>query len=238
MGVHNKNKQYGFASVKPRDAQVINKVDKKRLFVISSSVIAILALIWGVSVFLKSDLDTKVKDGFTKILTKEDVVVKNSEIILGDGSDKTPEYSNNVAAISYGNNFSTKQTVKLALLASPNLFDYKNYPVLGCDALVFAETKINKTPKVLNSTLALLFNDDFDYGFPPANFISSTQKNLKFDHAVIDNGVAKVFLNGKITIDDSKCDSNRVIYQINETSKQFSAVKSVQIFLNGEKIEL
>ena len=84
----------------------------------------------------------------------------------------------------------------------------------------------------------MLFNDSFDYGFPPANFISSTQKDLKFDSAIIENGVAKVFLSGKMNIEDKDCDEDRVIYQITETAKQFSTVKSVDIFLNGKKIEL
>jgi len=61
---------------------------------------------------------------------------------------------------------------------------------------------------------------------------------LKFESAVIENGVAKVFLSGKITIQNTSCDEDRVIYQITETAKQFSTVKSVDIFLNGKKLEL
>jgi hypothetical protein len=239
MGVHNRNKQYGFASVKPRDAEVISKrnFNKKRLFIIGGSFIAIALIAWGVSGFVKSDLDTKVKNGFVELFKNEDKVnteVKyQPEFVINGEND-----AKNTASVVGGSNFSSKESVKLALLASPNLFDYKNHPVLGCDALVFAKAEIDKTPKVLNSTLQLLFNDRFDYGFPPANFISSTQKDLKFDSAAIEKGVAKVFLSGKITAEDKKCDEDRVIYQITETAKQFSTVKSVDIFLNGKKLEL
>lgn len=239
MGIHNRNKQYGFASVKPRDAEVVkNKnFNSKKLAIIGGSILVIVALVWGISEFIKSDADTKIKNGFVELFKNEDKVnteVKyQPEFVVNSENDVK-----NTASVASAVNFSSKETVKLALLASPNLFDYKNHPVLGCDALVFAKAEIDKTPKVLNSTLALLFNDSFDYGFPPANFISSTQKDLKFDSAVIENGVAKVFLSGEIKVEDKKCDEDRVIYQITETAKQFSTVKSVDIFLNGKKLEL
>ncbi len=228
MGVHNKNKQYGFGSVKPREAQVVNQNSEINKVTIIGGVIIGLLIISGASfAFLKSDSDTDLVKG-------DDF--SSEELVLT--TDSEAEKANNTASIASSLNFSTNTKVKLALLASPDLFDYKNHPILGCDALVFAQADIPKTPKILNATLELLFNDGFDYGFPPANFISSTQGNLDFDSAVIENGVAKVFLTGEMTIQDTSCDSQRIGHQIRETAKQFPTVKSVEIFLNGQKIEL
>lgn len=231
--MHNKDKQYGFGSVKPREAEVLNsenKITKKKLItgLIILAAIILAGLIYG---FVRSDLDTKTKEKLASVFNKKEETSEN--IIVNADNSNTASVSEAASVV-----LSPNIRVKLALLASPDLFDYKNHPVLGCDALVFAETEIARTPKILNSTLELLFNDNFDYGFPPANFISSTQKNLKFESAVIENGVAKVFLTGKTTIDDKKCDSERIKYQIEQTAKQFSTVKSVEIFLNGDKVEL
>lgn len=239
MGVHNKNRQYGFGSVKPRDAEIVKsklKINKKAVF-ISLVILGVGLISTGLYSFFKSDLDSKAKNAVAGLFAKEakedSVYTPEVDIKVNEGTQNTASV---VGAVNSVQNQENK--VKIALLASPDLFDYKNHPILGCDALVFAQAEVPKTPKILNATLDLLFNDDFDYGFPPANFIASTQKDLKFDSAVIENGVAKVFLTGLITVDDQKCDKNRIIYQIEETAKQFKTVKTVEIFLNGEKLAI
>lgn len=239
MGIHNRKKQYGFASVQPRDAQIVNKERNKKIFIISG-VVALLLIIAGTTFAVsKSDFDFKsniagLTTSVANIFKREPKVESNNEnlpkIVINDS-----KVNSSVAGVSVK---SSVEKVKLALLASPDLFDYKNNKKIGCDALVFAEAEIPATPKVLNATLELLFNDDFDYGFPPANFISSTQNKLDFDYAVIENGVAKVFLKGEMTIEDDSCDKDRIENQIKETALQFSTIKSVEIYLNGSKIEL
>lgn len=236
MGVHNRNKQYGFASVKPRDAEVVGgKINKKKLFIGIGIILLVILAIWGVNSFFKSDLDTKIKGGVVELFKKDDVAnISDSEpeIVI-----ETNKLNNNTASVSGALNWTPNQTVKIALLASPDLFDYKNEPRLDCDALVFVTKEVKRTPKILNETLKVLFSDQFDYGFPPANFIA-TQTELNFESAVIENGVAKVFLTGKTTISKDECDSKRIGNQIRETAKQFPTVKTVEIYLNGDKTEL
>jgi hypothetical protein len=235
MGVHNRNKQYGFASVKPRDAEVVGgKFNKKKFFIGSGVVILIALVVWGGSAFFNSDLDTKVKIGVTDLLKKEKTASTTEEL----SSEPLIEVkSANTASVVSAWKYSNTQNVKIALLANPDLFDYNNDTKLGCDSLVFVDKEIKRTPKILNETLKVLFGDQFDYGFPPANFIA-TQDKLKFDNAVIENGVAKIFLTGETTLKDKECDSKRIGNQIRATAKQFSTVKSVEIYLNGEKTEL
>jgi hypothetical protein len=236
MGVHNRKKQYGFASVNPRDAQIVNKEKSKKVIIISFVVVLLLILTGSVFAISKMDIDLKSNIANIAEVFKRDEKVSDEgdlplNIEIKDSSVKTVP-----AVVSGGKK--TVEKVKLALLASPDLFDYRNNEVVGCDALVFAQAEIPATPKVLNSTLALLFTDKFDYGFPPANFISSTQKDLSFDFAIIENGVAKVFLKGETTIENATCDEDRIGYQIRETSKQFPTVKTVEIYLDGIKTEL
>lgn len=236
MGVHNRNKQYGFASVKPRDAEVVNgKFNKKKVFSIIGIIVAILLIGWGATAFFKSDMDTKVKDSVSEMFKKDESKEMDENKIKGDelSVSEIMESEKGINKAFYSPN----QQVKLAIFANPDLFDYKNEPRLGCDAMLFVNKEVKRTPKILNATLEALFNDTFDYGFPPANFVSK-QSNLKFDYAVIENAVAKVFLSGQLTITNENCDSKRVIYQIQETAKQFPTVKSVEIFLNGVKMEL
>lgn len=244
MGYHNQHKNYGFSAAKPREAQIIsengqnsgnNGQNGKRKVVIAITILSIIVLAIALFFAIKTGLFSGLKD--VKIFSdKNEPELNNSEIVNIDLSSNSDSNSvNNSALVSdYTNNL---DTVRLAILADPDLFDYKNQPVISCDAVVFAKTEISKTPKILNATLNLLFNDDFDYGFTPANFIS-TQKDLNFDSAVIENGIAKVYLSGKVGPLAGSCDNTRIQTQITETAKQFGSVKSVEIFLNGEKFEI
>lgn len=240
MGYHNQHKNYGFSAAKPREAEIIsengqkNNGGKKKVAIIITilSILVLLGFIFaGVKMgFFASLKDVKLFSGDNKESTDSEIV--NIDLSSGDNLDTSV---NNSALVSnYSNGL---ETVRLAILANPDLFDYKNQPVIGCDAVVFARTEIAKTPKILNATLSLLFNDDFDYGFEPANFIS-TQKDLNFESAVIENGVAKVYLSGKINEIEGDCDKVRIQTQVAETAKQFNTVRAVEIYLNGQKFEL
>jgi hypothetical protein len=126
-------------------------------------------------------------------------------------------------------------TVYTALLANPNLFDFSNQYARGCDVLVMVPHAIAPTPRVLNTALAILFADEKDYGFPPANFIA-TQDNLAFYYATITNGIANVYLTGVVGPIDGVCDVPRIETQITETALQFPTVQGVRIFLNNEPL--
>lgn len=237
MGVHNRKKQYGFASVQPRDAQIVNKERNKKVLITSLTIVLLLILAGSIFAISKSDFDFKSKlANVGSVFNKDDDAPNEvGEILNVEVKDSAIKTISSVP-VAYNNNGNEK--VKLALLASPDLFDYRNHETVGCDALVFAQAEIPATPKVLNSTLSLLFTDTFDYGFPPANFIASTQKDLDFDHAVIESGVAKVYLKGEMSIENKSCDTDRIGYQIRRTAQQFQTVKSVEIYINGSKTEL
>jgi len=64
-----------------------------------------------------------------------------------------------------------------------------------------------------------------------SNFVSS-QSNLFFDKATIENGTAKIYLNGSVAY-GGVCDDPRLETQIAETALQFDSIKNVEIYLNG-----
>jgi len=126
--------------------------------------------------------------------------------------------------------------IKLALLAGAfyddvNLVGKKR----GCDTVVMVEQTIPNSPAVLNGALSALFSKQVQTDFLPGNFIS-TQDNLDFEKATIENGVAKVYLTGEEGPVAGDCDADRTKIQVEETALQFSTVSSVEVYLNGEKI--
>lgn len=231
MGFHNQKKQYGFSGVKLREAEVVKEKNIKKQVFITIIILAVAVLAGSIFIAFKKDLFSFdfIKNAF--VSTEKEANEDNGGEIVENTALVSGVVDQNI------NNSNNTETVRLAILANPDLFDYQNQPVLGCDAVVYARVDINKTPKILNATLSTLFNDDFDYGFLPANFIS-TQKDLDFDYALIENGIAKVFLKGKVGPIESECDQTRIQNQIIETAKQFNTVKSVEIYLNGEKFEI
>jgi hypothetical protein len=127
---------------------------------------------------------------------------------------------------------SNKIAVKIATLASDDYNGAITGEKQGCDIVRMIYRYIEPTPAILNATMKELFayNQDFDY--LPGNFISK-QTELKFEKATLENGLAKIYLTGKV-IYGGVCDDPRLEIQVKETAKQFDTVKDVEIYLNGE----
>jgi hypothetical protein len=62
------------------------------------------------------------------------------------------------------------------------------------------------------------------------------QSDLRLDSVTIVSGVAEIRLSGALTLGGT-CDSPRVWAQFEETALQFSTVKSVNILVNGKKLQ-
>jgi hypothetical protein len=127
-------------------------------------------------------------------------------------------------------------TIKVALLAtqldSSNKKDFR-----GCDLLV-KQVPYSTTP--LESALKELFqsSDSWNPGdLVPSNFIAS-QKDLHFDKVILENGVAKIYMTGKVGPLSGVCDDQRLKFQLEETALQFPTVKSVEFYLNNRKENL
>ena len=108
----------------------------------------------------------------------------------------------------------------------------------GCDRVVFVDRNVARTEQPLSAALEELFAiEQFDVG-GWQNFIAKTNETLSFDRATIDDGVASLYLRGKLSGLTGTCDDPRARIQIEETALQFPEVDSVAIYLNGQPTDL
>lgn len=131
----------------------------------------------------------------------------------------------NIPAVEY-------MKVRIPLLLSDDNENLVDGKTVACDKVVFIERYVEKNPAILNASLGELFAFDREVDFWPGNFVGK-QENLSFDRATIENGVAKIYVNGEVSI-GGVCDEPRLTTQVTETAMQFSTVNSVEIYLNGE----
>lgn len=128
------------------------------------------------------------------------------------------------------------QKIKIAVLDPEGNTTGKS---VGCDHLVFIDRNIPKTDQILNATLKNLFALDSEKVDGWFNIVARVNKTLKFDHATIENSIAKIYLTGSFPTGylHGVCDDPRLQIQIEETALQFSSVKSVETYLNGKIID-
>lgn len=108
----------------------------------------------------------------------------------------------------------------------------------GCDLVVFASQPVTPTTAPLTAAMNALFgiqNAEVDGYY---NFIANTRDTLSFDQAVVENGVARIYLEGELSGLAGVCDNPRAQIQIEETALIFDTVSSVEIYLNGELADL
>ncbi len=134
---------------------------------------------------------------------------------------------------------STSMKVKVALLSAQVETSNKDN-FRGCDVFELQERTVPYSSMPLNASLRELFSKK-DIWMPSelasGNFIAS-QKELFFDKAIIENGVAKIYLIGKTGPLNGVCDDPRLRIQLEETALQYSTIQAVEFYLNGVKTDL
>ncbi|HLD60625.1 MAG TPA: hypothetical protein VJA27_00620 [Patescibacteria group bacterium] len=115
---------------------------------------------------------------------------------------------------------------------------------IGCNDQIVLETRyVRKSPQTLNAAFTELFSlkephyGEFgiENGVTTHNILAKT--GLKFDRATLEDGTAKIYLTGEVSGLGGVCDQPRVPAQIEETTKQFSTVKKMEMYLNGELVD-
>jgi len=90
----------------------------------------------------------------------------------------------------------------------------------------FEEVEIPKTKAVLGETLKYFFN--YDEG------IEWLGKKINFDEVILEQGIAKVYINGPYSGTDTGIQERMLFSSISETALQFSTVKDVELYINDE----
>jgi len=129
--------------------------------------------------------------------------------------------------------------IKIPLLVDQGDAAYENQgKPAGCDRVIMVEKAITPTSAPLTSAMNELFKrkDIWPPTGTPGNFITS-QTNLNFQKATIENGVANIYLTGSYTL-SGVCDDPRLKTVLEETALQFPTVRSVKFYLNDKEVSL
>lgn len=166
-------------------------------------------------------------------------IVRGVEIV---SFDDWTEVSENIFVSNYDSGKTAK--IKIPLTAPYKAGVGSKF---GCDEMiVYMEKEIPQTTQPLNQAYKELFalKDVWvkyeplkSYWYSPSDGLYNVKANLKnltFDRATIENGVAKVYLKGNFGGLGGVCDDPRVQPQLEAVAKQFITVQSVQIYLNGQ----
>lgn len=203
----------------------------------------ILIVLIGVGLLFRNNVINQQALSFLPFVNNQEEKSEYSEQIIENlqkaleeqNSDNSDENSANANYLKENWQETKFDYVYIAVLSNPDLFDYEGN-FYGCqDEIAMVEVPIFPTKAILNAALQSLFIHKNDFGFEPGNFVGK-QDNLKFENAVIENGVAKIYLTGEVVF-NGVCDNPRLETQINATAKQFDTVKDVEIYLNGELFE-
>jgi len=125
--------------------------------------------------------------------------------------------------------------VKIYLVASED--QGKSGPKIGCgDSIVYTTQSITPTKAPLKAALQSLLAIKDQYVGKSALYNSLYQAKLTVGTVTIEDGAATINLTGSLSL-GGVCDNPRVLEQLRYTALQFDTVKTVQIFLNGKRLE-
>jgi len=175
-------------------------------------------------------------DGNEELLAQVDRAIQSAnDSVLSIEDVLNGKYDNSIeAATIFENN---TQEVQVAVV-----FDNSKYAIEGlnqtsCGKLAFVTTRVPNNPGVINETLKAIFADKVYTDFEPGNIIPAYHPDLVFDNAVIEDGVAKIYLRGEFgSSEKDNCGEALAISEIEGTVKQFETVKDVEIYQNLKKI--
>ena len=128
-----------------------------------------------------------------------------------------------------------KMMVKIFLIEMND--NGKSGTLVGCgDSAIAVLREVPQTQAVLKVAIEQLLSlKDKDYG-QSGYYNALYQSNLTLDSAEISNSKATIKLSGTVSASGT-CDNPRLIAQLEETAKQFSAVKEVEILVNNKNIQ-
>jgi spore germination protein GerM len=106
---------------------------------------------------------------------------------------------------------------------------------IGCDdSLVPVTRTVKSAGEPLKATIEELLAIPHEYSKELGNYWWG--KNLKVKSVSIADGVATINISGEGPFVAGVCDEPRITEQIEETARQFPAVKKVKVFVNNKTL--
>lgn len=127
----------------------------------------------------------------------------------------------------------TKEVSVLTLIDS-NKYEIEPDKSTTCGDFVSVKTRVPDRPGIINETLKAMFGDKIVTDFMPGNIVSKENPNLIFENAVLEQGVAKIYLRGEFA--EIECVKENTVTSILDTVSQFQNVDEVEIYQNLQKI--
>jgi hypothetical protein len=149
----------------------------------------------------------------------------------------------------------SKTELKVAVIALED--NGKSGEPVGCgDSVVYITREVDQTSTVLEAALQQLFNlpgtwlkeeehkdlwkgsgDNAGlYNAVHSSVNKDFARALKLNRVEIQNNIAKIYLDGEISL-GGVCDDPRFKAQIEKTATQFPSVQSIEVYLNGTKLD-
>lgn len=212
--------------------EIIQEITKKGWIIIG--IIVLMLIIVGVTVWPFHIFEKSVATEDLNIETEEFVAQATEQIFTKEDVMKG-EYKNDAeSATIYVNN---TQEVQIAVVVNSEAKEIVGDTTdISCGHVTFVTARV-VGPAVLKNSLTALFENKVITDFAPGNIIPSYHPNLLFKDVVIENSIAKVYLEGNFSGEhDGWCDASLAIAQITETAKAFPSVQSVEVYQGVEKI--
>jgi DNA-binding CsgD family transcriptional regulator len=128
-----------------------------------------------------------------------------------------------------------EQQVKIFLIAVDD--NGRSGKQIGCgDSVVPVMVPIPQTQGVLKAALEALLAVQTQFYGESGLYNALYQSDLQLESVTIMQGVAQIWLTGTLEM-GGECDSPRVEAQLIETAMQFSTVKAVEVYLNGNPLQ-
>lgn len=167
---------------------------------------------------LMANVDRAMQSAKDSVLSVEDVL---------DG-----KYGNSVESATLFVQNTTE--VKVALLIDTEASGIEGDISTTCGDFTFVTARVPDKPGIINETLTAVFADKVASDFMPGNVLPKFNSNLIFDNAVLEEGVAKIYVRGEFG--DTNCAKENAITSIVQTVSQFRTVNEVEIYQNLQKV--
>lgn len=227
-----------------RCKEFFSSITKTGWIVFSSAIVLILLVIIGILLARKGVDLWPFNNGSDNLQASE--VIENEELMANvDRAMQSAKDSvlsvEDVLDGKYGNSVESATLfvqntteVKVALLIDTEASGIEGDISTTCGDFTFVTTRVPDKPGIINETLTAVFADKVASDFMPGNVLSKFNSNLIFENAVLEEGVAKIYVRGEFG--DTDCAKENAITSIVQTVSQFRTVNEVEIYQNLQKV--